>query len=392
MTTPSFVPQDSSVLTAVRYHTAADPYHYTVDNRPLSDLDENIQFVATSGGDSARRAALFTQRSLSELFAQHFSSSNTNGVMDGLSISNVSPNTVTVQGGSVYISQALNASDARTVIKQFSLFSPVTFNVLSPTSSGQSIDYLIQGALTSLTTGNMAASSLPYLDSANNMLPCLLLNGDLRLAVKSGVAATTGSQVTPTADSGYIPLFKVTLAYGATVPTVVKAANSPDVVGLYSSAAMSLPVTSPAVLADVLGVATPTFADAAISKVNCFIPLPKANLIPVAPIQVKVTYSNTVASNNCAVNLEYAVVGSGGSVSGSVTSTTVEALPMSGTANTISTATLTATIPASAFATYSSGALTSSAAKLFVSVVRLGANALDTNTGTLCIHDVTFYQ
>lgn len=33
-------------LTAVRYHTAADPYYYTVDNRPLTDLKDRDDAIA----------------------------------------------------------------------------------------------------------------------------------------------------------------------------------------------------------------------------------------------------------------------------------------------------------------------------------------------------------
>lgn len=33
-------------LTAVRYYTAADPYYYTVDNRPLSDLNDRDDALA----------------------------------------------------------------------------------------------------------------------------------------------------------------------------------------------------------------------------------------------------------------------------------------------------------------------------------------------------------
>jgi hypothetical protein len=36
-----------SSLTAIRYYTSADPYYYTVDNRPLTDVDTSLTTIAT---------------------------------------------------------------------------------------------------------------------------------------------------------------------------------------------------------------------------------------------------------------------------------------------------------------------------------------------------------
>ncbi len=36
-----------SSLTTIRYYTNTDPYHYTIDNRPLGDLKANIDAIAT---------------------------------------------------------------------------------------------------------------------------------------------------------------------------------------------------------------------------------------------------------------------------------------------------------------------------------------------------------
>lgn len=48
-------------LVNVNFYTALDPYYYTVDNRPLNDLDTNIRTIATAADVSAgesKRAAL----------------------------------------------------------------------------------------------------------------------------------------------------------------------------------------------------------------------------------------------------------------------------------------------------------------------------------------------
>lgn len=55
-----------SELVDVQFYTALDPYYYTVDNRPLNDLDENIRKVAAASdasAGSADRAALATATS-----------------------------------------------------------------------------------------------------------------------------------------------------------------------------------------------------------------------------------------------------------------------------------------------------------------------------------------
>lgn len=48
-------------LEAVEYYTALDPYYYTVDNRPIQNLDNNVQLVAQAVDDftgGANRSAL----------------------------------------------------------------------------------------------------------------------------------------------------------------------------------------------------------------------------------------------------------------------------------------------------------------------------------------------
>lgn len=53
-------------LVDVQFYTPLDAYYYTVDNRPLNDLDENIRIIAAAtdaSAGSARRAALSTATS-----------------------------------------------------------------------------------------------------------------------------------------------------------------------------------------------------------------------------------------------------------------------------------------------------------------------------------------
>ena len=57
-----------SSLAAVQYYTALDPYNWQVDNRPLSDLDDNVQLVAGEVDKSLISKNLLA-RALGEAFA-----------------------------------------------------------------------------------------------------------------------------------------------------------------------------------------------------------------------------------------------------------------------------------------------------------------------------------
>lgn len=141
---------------------------------------------------------------------------------------------VKVGPGRVYTKTTLEASDwgkragtggvdADTVtdhqiVKQGILRDTQTFALAAPTTSGQSICYLIEAAFsevddTAVTTlfYNSTNPAAPITDSVS---PARLDKAVLQ--VKAGTAATTGSQTAPSVDAGWIPLWVVTIAYGAT--------------------------------------------------------------------------------------------------------------------------------------------------------------------------------
>jgi hypothetical protein len=94
----------------------------------------------------------------------------------------------------------------------------------APVSSGQSIAYLIQAAFSET---DATAVVLPYYNASNPASP---YSGPANsgaaqntqrvqsvfIGVKAGTSATTGTQVTPTPDSGFVGLYVVTVAFGAT--------------------------------------------------------------------------------------------------------------------------------------------------------------------------------
>ena len=121
----------------------------------------------------------------------------------------------------------LPADTTHQVLKQGILLDAVALSCPAPITSGFSINYLIEAAYQESDTTNVV---LPYFNSANPSIP---LNGPgglgtpnaterqglVTLQAKAGTAATTGTQTTPAPDAGFIGLFVVTVAFGASTIT-----------------------------------------------------------------------------------------------------------------------------------------------------------------------------
>ena len=121
----------------------------------------------------------------------------------------------------------LPADTADLIIKQGILNTSTTLSCPAPGTSGQSINYLIEAAFEEQDTNALV---LPYYNSNNPSQPYSGPNnsGDanyttrqdtVQLQVKAGTPATTGSQVTPAPDTGYVGLWVITVAYGQTTIT-----------------------------------------------------------------------------------------------------------------------------------------------------------------------------
>ena len=140
--------------------------------------------------------------------------------------------------GTAYSSLA--ADTAHQILKQGIMLDPVLLPLTAPATVGQSINYLIQASLQETDTG---AVVLPYYNSAN---PAVAYSGPnntgaaqattrkcgVVVSARAGVAATTGSQVTPSADTGCVGMWVVTVAYGQTTITatnIVAFAEAPKV-------------------------------------------------------------------------------------------------------------------------------------------------------------------
>ena len=151
--------------------------------------------------------------------------------------------TVNVSQGEIYSMAPVDASQygvlpadtADTILKQGIVLGTTNFSCPAPTTTGYSINYLIEAIYQDTDTTNVV---LPYFNSANPSQPLSGQNnsgapqsterqGQCILAIKAGAAAATGSQVTPAPDSGYTALWVVTVANGQTGITSANIAQVP---------------------------------------------------------------------------------------------------------------------------------------------------------------------
>lgn len=155
----------------------------------------------------------------------------------GLSCTPSSPASmiVNVSAGEIYSLQnvdgtaysSLAADTTHSVLKQGIVMDSTAFTLTAPGTSGYSINYLIQATYNDTDSG---ATVLPYYNASNPSVAWsgpnnsgtaqnTVRSGVCTLSLKAGVAATTGTQVTPTPDTGFTGLYVVTVAQGATTVT-----------------------------------------------------------------------------------------------------------------------------------------------------------------------------
>ncbi|CAN7330274.1 hypothetical protein LJR084_001934 [Variovorax sp. LjRoot84] len=144
---------------------------------------------------------------------------------------------VLVQPGEIYSLQNLEATaysslpadTTHSIMKQGVALDTQTIAVTAPGTAGFSINYLIQASYQETDTGSTV---LPYYNASNPSVAYsgpansgtaqpTTRHGGVVISAKAGTAATTGTQTTPAPDAGFVGLFVVTVANGAS--TVVNA-------------------------------------------------------------------------------------------------------------------------------------------------------------------------
>jgi hypothetical protein len=158
-------------------------------------------------------------------------------VVDGLGCIPTVPASLAVQilPGSIYQQEpvdtvaygSLGTDAVDQIIKQGIILPTTSLTLTPPGTSGQAVNYLIQAEVFEQDTNNVV---LGYFNSANPLVPFSGPGGfgasqptirqcTVSLVAKSGVAATAGTQLTPAPDAGFVGLWVVTVANGATALT-----------------------------------------------------------------------------------------------------------------------------------------------------------------------------
>jgi hypothetical protein len=158
----------------------------------------------------------------------------TSTVVDGLACAPTTPASLGFTIGPGAIAQlsvvdslpfgSLPAEATDPLVKMGINLEATNFASAAPTTSGQSINYLVQAALQESDTAPVA---LPYYNAANPSQPYSGPNNSgvaqntqriqrVQLQMKAGTPAITGTQATPPVDNGWVGLYVVTVSYGAT--------------------------------------------------------------------------------------------------------------------------------------------------------------------------------
>jgi hypothetical protein len=128
------------------------------------------------------------------------------------------------------------ASDvAEQTVKTGINLDPITFTFAAPSSSGQSVNYLIEATFAEIDTVPVV---LPYVNAANPAVPYSGPNNSggaqntmrierVQLQVKPGAAAAAGTQATPAVDAGWVGLYVVTVNYGQSAVTAANIVTMP---------------------------------------------------------------------------------------------------------------------------------------------------------------------
>lgn len=158
----------------------------------------------------------------------------TASIADGLALSPTAPASLSITVGPGSITSlstvdqnaygSLPADTADPLMKMGVNLAATTIALAAPTTTGQSVSYLIQAAFQESDANPVV---LPYYNAANPSQPYLGPNNTgvaqstqrtqrVQLQVKASAPAITGTQITPPVDSGWSGLAVVVVAYGQT--------------------------------------------------------------------------------------------------------------------------------------------------------------------------------
>lgn len=171
-----------------------------------------------------------------------------NTVVAGLKCQPTSPTAtlaVNIGPGSIYQLDPTDSTaygdlgvDSTVILKQGLFPVAQTLTITPPATTGFSMVYLVEAALQDIDSG---VTVLSYYNSANPNQPfsgpsnsgssnATTRTSVVAVTLKAGVPAATGTQITPSVDPGYVGLYAITIANGATQVlsgNIVQLANAP---------------------------------------------------------------------------------------------------------------------------------------------------------------------
>ena len=198
-----------SFFTAIRWYTQLDPYFYSVDNRPLTDLNTN-QIALAVGVDSVRNIEMASTYALGKILS-NFGSSSGFLLANKMTFSNLA---ITIPAGLVAVPENASTTDTTSVLKM-GLMNDFTHTFTAPSTSGFSQNILLEASFADIT----GSESLPILDTGNNQTVGGTFLGAAAINVNAGTAAATGTQSDPTPTAGYITLARIVITNGDTALT-----------------------------------------------------------------------------------------------------------------------------------------------------------------------------
>lgn len=172
----------------------------------------------------------------------------TAGLVDGFTLVPTAPASLSANltAGQVYQTANLEASawssfpadTAHTIVKQGIMLDPTTLTFAPPATVGYAQNFLVEVQYADADGGNVV---LPYYNAATPSVPfsgpgnagtaqSTIRQGIVAIQIKAGAAATAGTQTTPAPDAGWIGVYVVTLAQGASTITagnITKYAGAP---------------------------------------------------------------------------------------------------------------------------------------------------------------------
>lgn len=183
-------------LPGVRYFTPLDPYHYTVDNRPLTDLRSN-----------AERLAMAVD---SEVAAKHLSTLAAGFAIRGYATENTAVGTVTYDGFDFIVNRAVltqskdaSGTDTRDVPWIGLAQDAETFTLSAPLSANTVRPYIIKARAVAATT------ALPYYDSGLTDLAGFNHIQEIEWQLVQGADQSVDDPIVyPSAGAGWVECFR----------------------------------------------------------------------------------------------------------------------------------------------------------------------------------------